>query len=148
MAASVLFLAGPGGVFYNEQVLFPDGGESTLLFSSIFQASLGICLTWMRGAPLDMVEAIARCCFMFLDVDHQSTTTTQKRSERTTLRQSSKPQHGVNGQSLVQFRADVLQETLWCSQLPGPSEVCIKCRTGTRSHRKCKIAVTTNNDNG
>lgn len=26
MAATVLFLAGPGGVFYNEQVLFPDGG--------------------------------------------------------------------------------------------------------------------------
>lgn len=28
MAATVLFLAGPGGVFYNEQVLFPDGGRS------------------------------------------------------------------------------------------------------------------------
>ncbi|KAF2008040.1 NAD(P)-binding protein [Amniculicola lignicola CBS 123094] len=27
MAATVLFLAGPGGVFYNEQTLFPDGGE-------------------------------------------------------------------------------------------------------------------------
>lgn len=27
MAASILFLAGPGGVFYNEQILFPDGGE-------------------------------------------------------------------------------------------------------------------------
>jgi len=26
MAATVLFLAGPGGVFYNEQILFPDGG--------------------------------------------------------------------------------------------------------------------------
>ncbi|KAL2352155.1 short chain dehydrogenase/reductase [Cryomyces antarcticus] len=28
MAASILFLAGPGGLFYNEQTLFPDGGES------------------------------------------------------------------------------------------------------------------------
>lgn len=26
MAATVLFLAGPGGAFYNEQVLYPDGG--------------------------------------------------------------------------------------------------------------------------
>ncbi|KAF1917772.1 hypothetical protein BDU57DRAFT_445132 [Ampelomyces quisqualis] len=28
MAATVLFLAGPGGVFYNEQVLYPDGGNT------------------------------------------------------------------------------------------------------------------------
>ncbi|KAF1962408.1 NAD(P)-binding protein [Byssothecium circinans] len=28
MAASILFLAGPGGVFYNEQILFPDGGNT------------------------------------------------------------------------------------------------------------------------
>ncbi|KAF1941003.1 short chain dehydrogenase/reductase [Clathrospora elynae] len=28
MAATVLTLAGPGGVFYNEQVLYPDGGNS------------------------------------------------------------------------------------------------------------------------
>lgn len=28
MAATVLLLAGPGGVFFNEQVLYPDGGES------------------------------------------------------------------------------------------------------------------------
>ncbi|KAL6705037.1 hypothetical protein ACN47E_007440 [Coniothyrium glycines] len=28
MAATVLFLAGPGGVFYNEQVLHPDGGST------------------------------------------------------------------------------------------------------------------------
>jgi hypothetical protein len=27
MAATILFLAGPGGVFYNEQILFPDGGK-------------------------------------------------------------------------------------------------------------------------
>jgi hypothetical protein len=26
MAATVLFLAGPGGVFYNEQIVYPDGG--------------------------------------------------------------------------------------------------------------------------
>ncbi|KAK7185713.1 short chain dehydrogenase [Paraphaeosphaeria sporulosa] len=25
VAASIVFLAGPGGVFYNEQILFPDG---------------------------------------------------------------------------------------------------------------------------
>jgi len=30
MAATVLFLAGPGGLFYNEQILYPDGG-STLI---------------------------------------------------------------------------------------------------------------------
>lgn len=34
MAASILFLAGPGGVFYNEQVLCPDGG-STLVNPSV-----------------------------------------------------------------------------------------------------------------
>ncbi|KAF2871665.1 hypothetical protein BDV95DRAFT_493715 [Massariosphaeria phaeospora] len=28
MGATVLFLAGPGGVFYNEQILYPDGGTS------------------------------------------------------------------------------------------------------------------------
>jgi len=28
MAATVLMLAGPGGVFYNEQVLYPDGGST------------------------------------------------------------------------------------------------------------------------
>jgi len=28
MAASVLFLAGPGGLFYNHQVLYPDGGST------------------------------------------------------------------------------------------------------------------------
>lgn len=27
MAASILFLAGKGGVFYNDQILYPDGGE-------------------------------------------------------------------------------------------------------------------------
>jgi NAD(P)-dependent dehydrogenase (short-subunit alcohol dehydrogenase family) len=29
MAATILFLAGKGGLFYNEQVLYPDGGEVT-----------------------------------------------------------------------------------------------------------------------
>lgn len=28
MAASILFLAGPGGLFYNEQILIPDGGNA------------------------------------------------------------------------------------------------------------------------
>lgn len=28
MAATVLMLAGPGGVFYNEQVMYPDGGST------------------------------------------------------------------------------------------------------------------------
>lgn len=27
MAACILFLAGPGGVFLNSQVLYPDGGK-------------------------------------------------------------------------------------------------------------------------
>ena len=27
MAATALFLAGPGGLFYNSAVLIPDGGE-------------------------------------------------------------------------------------------------------------------------
>lgn len=31
MAATVLLLAGPGGVFYNDQVLHPDGGELPIL---------------------------------------------------------------------------------------------------------------------
>ena len=32
MAASILFLAGKGGVFYNEQILYPDGGEFHAIF--------------------------------------------------------------------------------------------------------------------
>ncbi len=28
MGATILFLAGKGGVFYNEQIMYPDGGES------------------------------------------------------------------------------------------------------------------------
>jgi NAD(P)-dependent dehydrogenase (short-subunit alcohol dehydrogenase family) len=28
MAATILFLAGKGGVFYNEQILYPDGGNT------------------------------------------------------------------------------------------------------------------------
>jgi hypothetical protein len=28
MAATILMLAGRGGVFYNEQVLYPDGGNT------------------------------------------------------------------------------------------------------------------------
>lgn len=27
MAACILFLAGPGGLFFNSQVLYPDGGN-------------------------------------------------------------------------------------------------------------------------
>jgi hypothetical protein len=34
MAASVLLLAGPGGVFYNEQILYPDGGNTLVQPSS------------------------------------------------------------------------------------------------------------------
>lgn len=34
MAATVLFLAGPGGVFYNEQILYPDGGNTLVQPSS------------------------------------------------------------------------------------------------------------------
>lgn len=33
MAATILFLAGPGGVFYNEQILYPDGGKSSATIS-------------------------------------------------------------------------------------------------------------------
>jgi hypothetical protein len=44
MAASILFLAGPGGVFYNEQILFPDGGQyiecSTAAQANTLQATL------------------------------------------------------------------------------------------------------------
>lgn len=28
MAATVLLLAGPGGTFYNEQFMYPDGGNT------------------------------------------------------------------------------------------------------------------------
>jgi NAD(P)-dependent dehydrogenase (short-subunit alcohol dehydrogenase family) len=31
MGATILFLAGNGGVFYNDQILYPDGGESSPL---------------------------------------------------------------------------------------------------------------------
>jgi NAD(P)-dependent dehydrogenase (short-subunit alcohol dehydrogenase family) len=34
MAASILMLAGPGGVFYNEQILYPDGGNTLVQPSS------------------------------------------------------------------------------------------------------------------
>lgn len=30
MAATILLLAGRGGLFYNEQILYPDGGETPL----------------------------------------------------------------------------------------------------------------------
>ncbi|OAG11708.1 uncharacterized protein CC84DRAFT_1107419 [Paraphaeosphaeria sporulosa] len=33
VAASIVFLAGPGGVFYNEQILFPDGASCSRLQS-------------------------------------------------------------------------------------------------------------------
>lgn len=29
MAATILFLAGRGGTFYNEQIVYPDGGVQT-----------------------------------------------------------------------------------------------------------------------
>ena len=34
MAATILFLAGKGGLFYNHQILYPDGGKTLLIFSS------------------------------------------------------------------------------------------------------------------
>jgi NAD(P)-dependent dehydrogenase (short-subunit alcohol dehydrogenase family) len=34
MAATVLLLAGPGGVFFNEQILYPDGGNTLVQPSS------------------------------------------------------------------------------------------------------------------
>ena len=37
MAATILFLAGKGGLFYNEQILYPDGGEP---FITIFPQDL------------------------------------------------------------------------------------------------------------
>ncbi|KAF2204335.1 NAD(P)-binding protein [Delitschia confertaspora ATCC 74209] len=30
MASTILFLAGPAGVFYNEQILYPDGGQTLI----------------------------------------------------------------------------------------------------------------------
>jgi len=35
MAATILFLAGPGGLFYNEQTLYPDGGEFSAIFNDL-----------------------------------------------------------------------------------------------------------------
>lgn len=29
MAATILFLAGQGGVFYNHQIMYPDGGQAS-----------------------------------------------------------------------------------------------------------------------
>ena len=50
MAATVLFLAGPGGVFYNEQVLYPDGGE--------------LCLRGRRTSDTDKYRkhTVTACC--------------------------------------------------------------------------------------
>lgn len=31
MAACILFLAGPGGLFLNSQILYPDGGKYDLI---------------------------------------------------------------------------------------------------------------------
>lgn len=35
MAACILFLAGPGGLFLNAQVLYPDGGEFKSMICAI-----------------------------------------------------------------------------------------------------------------
>ncbi len=35
MAACILFLAGPGGLFLNAQVLYPDGGKVLTLIPEI-----------------------------------------------------------------------------------------------------------------
>jgi NAD(P)-dependent dehydrogenase (short-subunit alcohol dehydrogenase family) len=40
MAASILFLAGPGGLFYNEQTLYPDGGKP-IIFSFVNKRKFG-----------------------------------------------------------------------------------------------------------
>lgn len=34
MGATILFLAGKGGVFFNEQIMYPDGGTCTILLRS------------------------------------------------------------------------------------------------------------------
>lgn len=47
MAACILFLAGPGGLFLNSQVLYPDGGKSApllLTLGSSFVLNLLICV--------------------------------------------------------------------------------------------------------
>ena len=41
MAACILFLAGPGGLFLNNQVLYPDGGRSRLILPMITVISNG-----------------------------------------------------------------------------------------------------------
>jgi NAD(P)-dependent dehydrogenase (short-subunit alcohol dehydrogenase family) len=42
MAATILFLAGKGGVFYNEQILYPDGG---MFIYDLQTADVGVA--WM-----------------------------------------------------------------------------------------------------
>lgn len=44
MAATILLLAGRGGLFYNEQILYPDGGMSHQLNSLYSLTSLGATL--------------------------------------------------------------------------------------------------------
>lgn len=42
MAATILFLAGKGGLFYNEQILYPDGGQYRLshVFDTITETNI------------------------------------------------------------------------------------------------------------
>ena len=47
MGATILMLAGKGGVFYNGQILYPDGGES-----SIFSVPRGFLADHRIGASL------------------------------------------------------------------------------------------------
>ena len=48
MAATVLFLAGKGGLWYNEQILYPDGGKfetSKILTVMLVLTCAGVTLT-------------------------------------------------------------------------------------------------------
>ena len=41
MAATILMLAGKGGLFYNEQIMYPDGGLRHAIACAIVQADHG-----------------------------------------------------------------------------------------------------------
>ena len=57
MGACILFLAGPGGVFLNGQVIYPDGGTLNLAYypNSFLRSNIHL----VRGAPCTEQAAVA-----------------------------------------------------------------------------------------
>lgn len=60
MGATILFLAGKGGVFYNDQILYPDGGEFGVLPPLWYHADRSRQHTRTACVQVDVVVGIAR----------------------------------------------------------------------------------------